>query len=192
MTGSTRRAPALGLAVIAFGMIALIVAPTVRTLSAYDRDIERAEAELARPNSGPELIAQLEERLDALERLSGDGMTPIPDHADVARLISSLSGMLDELGLNRREVTTGATKIHDEASSLPMSVQLEGPFIAIARAVERIERLPRLVRVQRLRIDAQQPRDGALEHDVEVRADLLLEVFFDPRDVTATTGGDDQ
>jgi Tfp pilus assembly protein PilO len=190
MSGSAGRTPLLGLVAIAVGLVGLLVVPSVRSLGAYHEDIARAEAELARPNSGPEMIERLGARLGALERMSGDGMTPIPDEAGVATLISSLSVMLDDLGLDRREITTGKTKTHEEASSLPMSIQLEGPFLSIAGALQRVERLPRLVRVQRLRIDARQPREGALEHDVEVRADLLLEVFYAPRDVAAVDGED--
>jgi len=184
-------APAVGIALLAIVGAGALWAPSIGRIRAANAAIADARRQLDAPDNAPELIASLTSRRDELRTLSSGDLTPIPERADVAALIGQLSEMLDGLGLDRREVTTGKTRSLPEASSLPMSVLLEGPFPSIARAVREIESLPRLVRVQRLRIDAEQPRRGELEHDPEVRADLLIEVFFEPREVGPGDGGDD-
>ncbi len=173
----------LGLVAMAGVALAAFVVPGYREASALSEEIGEYRAELGKPNSGPEVIGRLSQELETLRSLSDRRMTPIPESSDVAGLIRELSSMLDELGLHRREITTGESRTLEEASSMPMTVTLHGPFPAVAEAVRRIESLGRLVRVQRLRVSSEQPRRGEIDRSGAVRADLLIEVFYAPRDV---------
>ena len=182
--------PAVGLALATLGGVGGLLLPAWRGAHAMRAEIDRYEAELAEPQAGPEELARLRRERDDLMLLSDQRMTPIPPEADVAGLIRELSTMLDGLGLREREITTGASKALEEASSMPMTVTLTGPFPRVAEAVLRVETLPRLVRVQRLRLSTERVRGGNTDRSGVVRADVLLEVFFDPRDVlTAEAGG---
>lgn len=180
--------PASGLLVMIVGAVALLIAPGFRESGRLTREIESFRDELSGPNSGPEVIARLGEELAMLRALADSRLTPIPEQSDVSGLIRVLSSMLDSLGLARREITTGESRVLDEASSMPMTVTLEGPFPAVSEAIRMIESLPRLVRVQRLRVASDQPRTGEVDRSGEVRADLLIEVFYAPRDVVADGG----
>jgi Tfp pilus assembly protein PilO len=185
MTGVTRHAAAIGLGVMMLGGLVLLVMPAHQSRQHLRDEIVALEEELSKPNSSPELIARLEDQLGRLEALRDQRMKPIPDDRDVAGLVRDLSEMLDDLRLTEREITTGASKDLDEATSMPMSVMLRGPFPAIAEAVERIESLERLVRVQRLRVTAGRSGKGTVDRGGSVRADIMIEVFYDPREVMA-------
>lgn len=174
--------------VVALG-VGVFIAPGYQRSSRLAHEIDRFQAELKKPNSGPEVIGKLTKQLETLRSLSDRRMTPIPQESDVAGLMTDLSAMLDSLGLTHREITTGDSRTLEEASSMPMTVTLEGPFPSIAEAVRRIESLPRLVRVQRLRVSSNQPRRGEFDRSGEVRADVLIEVFYAPQDVLASASG---
>ena len=162
--------PGVGLALMVALVAGLLIAPGLRESSRLKREIGAFRDELTGPNSGPEVIERLGDELATLRALADSRLTPIPDESDVSGLIRVLSSMLDELGLDRREITTGDSRQLDEASSMPMTVRLEGPFPSVAEAIRRIESLPRLVRVQRLRVESDQPRSGEMDRSGEVRA----------------------
>lgn len=184
----------VGLGLCLLGGFALIVRPAYVSARALDHEIESKRAELARPGSGPETIERLAHQLTALRALGKERMTPIPEDSAVATLVRSLSESFDDLGLNDREVSTGAPKQLEEASSLPMTIAISGGFPAIHGALARIESLDRLVRVQRLRVAGEgKTRDG-FDRSGRVRADIQLDVFYAPRQVSgvsaATSGGE--
>lgn len=178
----------VGLVVVAG---AVFIVPGYRESRRLSNEIGAYEAELRKPNSGPEVIGRLNEELETLRSLADRRMTPIPEGSDVAGLIGDLSAMLDEVGLASREITTGQSESLQEASAMPMTVTLRGAFPAVAEAVHRIESLPRLVRVKRLRVSSNQPRNGEVDRSGSVRADILIDVFFAPRDVLRAASADE-
>lgn len=162
--------------------------PAVEHARDLDADIAAKQATIARQTTGPEVIEKIARELTALRALSDSRMTPIAEEAGVAGMVSGLSDSLDALGLTDRELNTGSQRQLDEASVLPMSIVIRGDFPSIVRAVEQTESLPRLVRVQRLRI-AQDSRPnqagGPVDRSGKVKAEISLDVFFAPKTVTA-------
>lgn len=176
----------VGLGVLLISGALLFVAPPWSDLSRLGGRTELLRDELSRPASDPELIERLSAELERLRALGASGMTPIPESSDVASLVRELSMLLESIGLREREITTGAPRELAEASAMPMSVMVRGGFPAIAEAVRRIESLPRLVRVQRLRVSRDTGGSSGPDWSgEEVRADLMIEVFFAPRSVAS-------
>jgi len=173
---------AAGLALVMLGGFGLLVRPAHVSARDLEADIESKRAELSRPGSGPEAIEKLARDLKALRDLGSERMTPIPQESGVAALVKGLSESFDGLGLKDREISTGAAKHLEEASCLPMTITVQGPFPEIYRALAGIESLDRLVRVQRLRI-AHEARAiaGSVDRSGRVRADIQLDVFFAPK-----------
>jgi hypothetical protein len=64
---------------------------------------------------------------------------------------------------------------------------LDGTFLQIYEVTRYLESLPRLVRLQRLRIAAGAGERGAFDRTGVVRADLMLDVFYRPRAVSGAT-----
>lgn len=181
----TWTAPATGLAALMVVTVGIGVGPAAVRARDIGQQISAAQAELAKPNGGPELLEALEADLAQLHEIAGEGMTPIPASADVAGLIGQLSSMFDEAQLGEREVTTGQSEQLDEASSMPMSVTVQGPFPALLSVLTRIESLDRLVRIERLRLAGLHGRRGPIDRSGEVRASVQVEVFYAPRKVEA-------
>jgi len=154
-------------------------------------EIERLRADLAMPNSGPEVIEQLTNRLLSLREIGEKRMTPIPRESDVAGLVRDMSKMLDAIGIDKREMTTGAARELPEASTLPMSIILTGDFTQVNEVVGYIESLPRLVRFERLRFTTERAGSESVDRSGVVRAELVLDVFFAPRDASAIASAAD-
>lgn len=181
MMTTDRWLPGLGLAVLACAGAIGLLWPSWTSGQRLRFEIAMLEQELEKPNSDPEMIERLEGELEMLHALSDQRMTPIPEERDVAGLMRELSAMLDELGLMEREITTGTAQSQEEASVMPMTVVLTGVYPKVAEAVTRMESLPRLVRVQRLRLALDRASEGDVNRNGVVRADIRLEVFFEPR-----------
>lgn len=182
----SNRSLALGFAALVLGGSAIAVLPPTLARSHLRRELETLEVELAKPVDGPEVVDRLTADLATLREFGKGRMTPIPAESDVAGLMGVLSGILTDLGLDRRDITTRAPKTFDGAHSMPVTVVLTGDFTSVYRAVARIEDLPRLVRVERLRVALDNHREHDPQRDGVVRADLSIDAFYEkPPDPSA-------
>ena len=174
-----------GLALFLVIGFVLTILPQLRSTARAQAEIGGFEAELAEQNTGPETIALLRERLDTLEQIGENRITPIPQEADLAGLMRRMSEMFNADGIDPPQLTTGVPQQDKGAMSMPMTVVAEGSFLPLSEAIASIEALPRLVRVRRVRLatDASRRRQH-VDRDEPVRADLLLDVFYEPFDAS--------
>lgn len=175
----------LGMAGVAVG---LLIVPAARSRSAEISEIARLRAEYAKPFNGPEAVERLSGDLATLKQFGDGRMTPIPEESDIAGLMGSLSATLSELRLDQRDITTRAAKNLDGASVMPVAVTLFGPFERVYEAIGRIEALPRLVRVGRLRITADEAPGGARGRSGLVKAELTIDAFYRPTSLSDAQG----
>lgn len=179
MSGRQTIMLAVGLAMLTILGVAALIYPEIRMAALARAETTGFKAELAKPNAGPDTIQLLRERLDLLERVGDDRITPIPDQPDLAGLMRRMSAMFEESGIEPPQLTTGVPQPDNGAMSMPMTVVATGNFVAITEAVRSIESLPRLVRVRRVRLSTESnTRRGPIDRDAIVRADLLLDVFY--------------
>lgn len=174
---------------LSFGLLAgiglasaLAIRPSLAARSALNSEIAQLEAELAAPGDGPEIVLKLSNDLESLRNFGAGRMTPIPAESDIAGLMSSLSDSLSALGLDERDITTRPPKQGPDATSLPVTITLTGPFLKVYDAVSAIEGLPRLVRVERMRLQIEQATGQARHRPREplVRAEVLIDALHAP------------
>ncbi len=168
---------ACGLAALAgvgwFGL----VSPALRSIERLRLEEQDLRARVERADNGAATLARMRRDL-AQASVEAEGVVvPIPADSDVATLVRRLSERLDKLGVREREITTGAAAAAEDLSSMPMSVRIQGPFLSVHEALRWIESLPRLVRVQRLRVDADKGQ-GAIPGFT--RAELMFDAFYSP------------
>jgi len=163
--------------------VGLLVVPSLKRTAAIKAQAAELRIEAEKPSDGPEVIEGLARDLEALQSRGEKRMTPIPKQSDIAGLMRELSGKLDELGLDKRELVQGTAKRLEEASLVPMSVLVEGPFPKIYSVARYLEGLPRLVRVQRLRLAMPGAGRETIDRTGVVNAELMIDVFFEPQAV---------
>lgn len=162
--------------------VGLFILPAVRARGELSRRIVGLREELAKPNAGPQAIEELSRDRESLMAFGAGRMTPIPAESDVAGLIESLTRTLSESGLKDRDITTRAARSLEGAHALPVTVAVTGESPKVFEALERVESLPRLVRVERLRVSAEDEQQaGKRAREPQVRAEMLIEVFYTPR-----------
>ncbi len=177
-----------GLGLLAAAAAGLSVMPQMHRERSLGTQIDGLQAELAKPDGGPELVRRLESDLTTLREFGKGRMTPIPADSEVAGLMKSISATLDSLGLDKRDITTRTPKAFEGASSMPVTITLVGPFLQIVAAVESIETLPRLVRVERFRTAHEDVKQGRANRSGLVRAELSIDAFYNP--TGASSGGE--
>lgn len=165
--------------------VGLIVMPAAKARTAEIAEIARLRAEYSKPFNGPEVVERLTNDLSTLKQFGEGRMTPIPEESDIAGLMGSLSATLAELKLDQRDITTRTAKSLEGASVMPVAVTLFGPFERVYEAIGRIEALPRLVRVGRLRITSDDAASGAKRgRSGLVKAELTIDAFYRPTTLT--------
>lgn len=169
--------------------VAALIAPSMRSRLTLQREIASLRAELAKPSTGPDAIEQLRADLASLRSFSEGRNTPIPMESDVAGLVRSLSTTLTDLGLDQRDITTRDARKIEGAWSMPLTVSVTGPFLKIYETIRAVEGLPRLVRVERLRLALPESRAQNRSGTSDVKAEILVEAFFAPPVTTVTEAG---
>lgn len=165
--------------------VGLLIVPAARSRTAEIAEVARLRAEYAKPFNGPEVVERLTGDLSTLKQFGEGRMTPIPEESDIAGLMGSLSAALSELKLDQRDITTRAAKNLDGASVMPVAVTLFGPFERVYDAIGRIEALPRLVRVGRLRVVADDANGSKRPRTGLVKAELTIDAFYRPTSLTS-------
>lgn len=169
-----------GLCTVVAGAALGVLWPGWREYSGQDREFASLRSELHKPAGGPEVLTQLSRDLQTLREF-GEGRTrPIPDDSDMAGLIRSLSSTLETQGLLKRDITTRAPKPVLDVMSLPITVALTGGFPSVYEAIIAVEAMERLVRVERVRMSAVSEGGGEVQRGGAVRAELMIDVFYNP------------
>lgn len=165
-------------------VVGLVVLPAARSRTTEIAEVARLRAEYSKPFNGPEVVERLTSDLSTLKQFGEGRMTPIPEESDIAGLMGSLSATLSELKLDQRDITTRVAKSLEGASVMPVAVTLFGPFERVYEAIGRIEALPRLVRVGRLRITTDDASGGKRGRSGLVKAELTIDAFYRPTTLT--------
>ncbi|MCB9849059.1 MAG: type 4a pilus biogenesis protein PilO [Phycisphaeraceae bacterium] len=142
-----------------------------------------ARAELAalelrreRAQDGAAEIRRLASELSNLKE-STTAIKHVPSDSQFARLNQELGNRLEVLGITDREITNGGSVELGPARSIPMRIRMTCGFMGVYQTIQWIETLPRLVRVQRIRIESTEA-ENPWESEVEV--EITLDAVFDP------------
>jgi len=174
----------LGLALVGGG---LAIWPGASSISSLREESSRLRQRIERGGDGAAELRRLEQRLVEIKEEADERLRSIPDESGVADLIRQLSGLLGTLSIEEREVTTGAPSAGERASSMPMTVSLRSGFLSVYDVIRWVESLPRLVRVQRIRVDSASREPTP---DATVEAEILLEVFYAPAPIGVASAED--
>jgi len=180
--------PALGLLLLWTLGVTTLVVPSWRQHRSTCEALQALRAQAALKTVGERELETLQEKFDAVQRRALEEVAEIPRDADVALLIGALSGRLDSLGVGGGEITTGAPRSASDAMYVPVTVSMRGSFLSVYAACRWIESLPRLVRISRLRFErlsAAAKQDAAND---DIRAELVLDVFYAPAPLDEESG----
>ena len=168
------------IALIALGMVFLLIVPQFGALAEQDQqlskanqDIQSAQNLLAQRQSAKVRAAQTQTELMKLEN-------QIPDDPQLPALIIELQNAANEAGLDFIKITPDTVTNADGYNTVPISVVLQGRWADCADYVQRLQKLDRQVRISALKVTPWNPSNPssaveATNTDVDRNPPLVLQ-----------------
>ncbi len=168
------------MAIVVCAVVGLLIVPQLNKASSVRADSSKLQSEIAQLSASDELIERMTGIRDELVEYGDGRVAVIPARNDVAGLMTQLSTTFDEVGLRGREMTTQSESTIEDVVKMPMVVRATGRFPQIYDVLDRLENMPRLLRIGRLRLEREtrSGRDGFVR-DSEISADILIEAFYE-------------
>jgi len=116
--------------------------------------IDAARADLGIGETDNAGLARLYTEVQRLrEQATGRGQL-IPNEDEIPLVLQDLSGLINAPGVTGQEIVTDKAGYYADYNILPVKIQFNAPFATAFDLVKRIETLSRVVRVDRLNIEA--------------------------------------
>ena len=131
----------------------------------------KALADLERATSGvsdvDKKVAELEEAIKFFEK-------KLPQERDIDQILKEVWNMAEKNQLTTRTIKTMKSQRGAAYSEQPIEMSLSGNFNGFYDFLLKLEKLPRLTRVNQLNLDKISGKEGEME------AKLTLSIFFEP------------
>lgn len=161
----------LGVLLLAFGIG--IYLPAYYQRSKIHERIDAAKAELGIDPAALAGLNRYHTRVIALREEVSGAQRYVPQVEEIASVLRGLTQSLDAHDTAQPEVLTGAARRFADYSVVPVSLRFEAPFPAAFGVLDRIESMPRLIRIDELHFQA-----DARRLDAPMSVQLELSTFF--------------
>lgn len=169
MRGNGRDSLVLGLVAAVIGASGLIFGylPRSRELDRCQQEAiglqNSLEADRQKAQNMPELLRQVETLKSKLQ----DFDRRLPQRQELGGFLRDISASLSRENLSHQAIEPGKPTQEDLLFTLPIVLKFRGPYTSVARFLERIDRLERLTRVQKLSV-VPAPSDDLLDVTVQM------------------------
>lgn len=185
----------LALAVVPIAANYIVFAPRNDEIAAARREIASKQSRLVGLRELTARIGDLGREIEARESELARLEERLPEREDVDGLLKEITRIAQETDLAVRTVKGERPAAAGAAMEIPLALVLEGSFDALYDFLLSLEALPRITRVQSMKVTvlggdphAAPARRGAAQGD-GVRAEIGLSVYFSAP-VATTAGGD--
>ncbi len=160
-----------------------LVWPCYRDAAEISRQAEDLRRKGEQPHDKAAEIAALAAEQEALDRRIHTEFKLVPESADLAGLMQSLSIPVDRMRVSHqtmlsgepREAAPGSTK----AMAQPLTVEMQARFDAVFQLLQTIEMLPRLLRVSSVSIICEGGQDQGDTRPL-AKATVIVEAIYEP------------
>lgn len=135
---------------------------------------EEAQRFLASDSSAS--VRSLGDKIAHLRLAARDAGGEIPATDELADVLRGLTESMNAFGAQVHEVNVGDVEHRADYRRIPLMMKFDGPFPATYGVLKQIEGMPRLIRVERLRVD------GSVDNPAEpVQVELEVSTFYAPQ-----------
>jgi type IV pilus assembly protein PilO len=127
-------------------------------------DLERATSDVADLDKK---VAELEEAIKFFEK-------KLPQERDIDQILKEVWNMAEQNQLTTKTIKTMKSQRGAAYSEQPIEMSLSGNFNGFYEFLLKLEKLPRLTRINQLSLDKIDHKEGEME------AKLVLSIFFEP------------
>lgn len=167
-----------GLAMIVIVSLAALtfVWPISRGVLAADARIAKLQLELEQSGNAMDEIVAMQNRVQRVQDRLTTELKAIPNHADLPGLMKSITSDIAELPLNGSNVNRSRDTSINSDRSLGLIIETDGSFEGIFRLIQRLEELPRLIRINELNVRS----DPTPDTENAVSASVDISAFYRP------------
>ncbi|MEM9420229.1 MAG: type 4a pilus biogenesis protein PilO [Planctomycetota bacterium] len=174
---------------VVIGSIFLMVAaftlgvwlPESKKIAAYQERIAHAEEELGPSFFKPALMDERANEVQALKQELNSSTRHVPNRPELASVLKSLTEAVESQEVSGQSLQTRDTRSHRHYSEIPLSLEFEDTFAASYGILQRIESLPRLVRVDAMNMRVLN-RDETEHSSPVMQTSLRLSSFYTGRE----------
>lgn len=130
----------------------LLVSPDMDEIGRRQQELRTLEDDLIQKQSIANNLAQFKREKEILERRLAQALTELPNEANMAELISSLSEIGNKSGLTINVIEPQAEAKQSFYASIPIVMAVKGNFHEIGVFLDSLSKLARIVNVTNLKL----------------------------------------
>ncbi len=169
---------AIMILIIALAALTFVWPIRSKVISANLR-LAKLQSELDQSDVTLQKIEFIQQQLIAVKQRQIDEMKLMPPSADLPGLIKDITRNVADLPLQGSNVNRSRDVSLNRDQSLGLVIQTEGEFAGVFELMRRIERLPRLIRINEITVKHEPTSDD----DAAVTASIDISAFYRPQDV---------
>jgi type IV pilus assembly protein PilO len=127
--------------------------------------LQKIEEETAAANDISQQLEQLQEAMEFFE-------SKLPPTSEIDTVLKNVTVIAQKQGLRSKSIKTLKQKDNSGYIEQPLEMQLVGNFNSFYSFLLELEKLPRIMKVRKLKLDKKQQMEG------EVTADIVVSIFF--------------
>ena len=152
---------------------AVVLLPAYMSRVRVEMRIEKARDELGMNSSSNDSLKDVYNEVIYMRELNNSSQGRVPEQDELAQILRGLSEALTRAGVKDKELITKETKHYANYSVIPVMIEFSGQFEQAEQALQLMEEMSRLIRVDYLKISG-----DTRSIDSPLRITLQLSTFF--------------
>ncbi len=169
---------AVALPIIVFVM--LYASPKHKQIKHLKGTISKLHAEITKLEAQTKELPRYQAEKDEVEQLFKAASEFLPQKKEIPSLLTSISAEGTNSGLDFVSFNPKAETPVDFYASIPVDIQIEGPYHNVGVFLDKISKLPRIVTVSNINMGA--PKRSGNEMILSTRFNLVTYRFIEPSD----------
>lgn len=163
------------LAALLLGTVMFVYVPQNQEFDRICADIISTGQTLQVQSQSASMVSKMSGQIRTLKVMCKDFNRRLPSQQELGGFLKEISDILaEEEGLSNQLIQPGNPTSDDQFNTLPIVMELSGPYLAVGRFLHRINEMERLARVHNLEVKLDPTEDF-------VKARIQLNIYFTKR-----------
>lgn len=163
---------ALGTITVAAVFAAGVVAPHMRNMKSVQQGISNTQADLDLLSSRVQRARKVFEAVQDKEQALASFDAAIPDRVQLGEFLEEVDRLAQDAGVKDKYVTPSDAIVQKDLGCLPIQIRFSGEFASVYEFLDKVEKLPRVARIQRFELRADDESPNVLV------SSMTLHVYF--------------
>lgn len=154
----------LGIAIVAFGLIALhyyfVYDGQQAEMLVFQKAYEKKVGEQDAKRQIAANLSSYQDKLAGTQRELEEARAKLPDTADVPQLLAQLGSHAEQVGLSIQEFKPGKESMKDFFAEIPFNMAVKGSYHEIAMFIDSVSKLDRIVNIRQLKMEKPQSKES--------------------------------